>query len=132
MNELLAWDPILWTARVFVLIVLAGGSFVTLLYLARFFRPKHIWRLITGDLPEFREVGGSAKAFGQEIAVKGTLDNEQDRQIRAMGEQVARLEERLGSLVQAVEYITDGVDDASPRQLTEGEGSPGEGSGKPG
>src|SRR3954466_1472978 len=72
-DKILGWPPILWTLRASVLIVVGGVSFTIALYLARFLRPKHLWWLLTAELPKFKRVGGSVTVLGQELAASATL-----------------------------------------------------------
>jgi hypothetical protein len=73
MGEILSWPPAVWTLRLAFVIVVGGAAWVLLLYSARFLRPKHVWRMLRGELPEFHKVGGTAKLLGQELALQGEL-----------------------------------------------------------
>jgi hypothetical protein len=75
--------------------VVGGGSWTVGLYLARFLRPKHFWKLITGELPKFKDVGGTMKVFGQELAGHATLDTMRDLEIEALGQRLKILEEQV-------------------------------------
>jgi len=94
-DEILNWPPIIWTARAAIVIVIGGGSWTVGLYLARFLRPKHFWKLVTAEPPEFKTVGGSAKILGQELAATTTLDTVRDREIEALNRRIAALEEQV-------------------------------------
>jgi hypothetical protein len=95
MDEILRWPPVIWTARAFIVIVVGGGSWTVGLYLARFLRPKHFWKLITGELPKFKDVSGTMKLFGQELAGHATLDTVRDLEIEALGQRIAVLEAQV-------------------------------------
>jgi hypothetical protein len=58
MDKILGWTPILWTARVALFTLIAGGTYVFVLLLARFLRPAHVRRLLTAGLPRIKSVGG--------------------------------------------------------------------------
>ena len=91
-DEILRWPPVIWTARAFIVIVVGGGSWSVGLYLARFLRPKHVWKLITGELPKFKDVSGTMKVLGQELTAHATLDTVRDREIEALGQRLGRVE----------------------------------------
>lgn len=95
MDEILSWPPIVWIARAAIVIVVGGGSWTVGLYLARFLRPKYVWKLITAEPPEFKIVSGSAKILGQELAATATLDTVRDQEIGALNRRVAVLEEQV-------------------------------------
>src|SRR4051812_48828204 len=90
-DKILGWPPILWTLRASVLIVVGGVSFTMALYLARFLRPKHLWWLLTADLPKFKRVGGSVTVLGQELAASATMDTARAQESNALDRRVARL-----------------------------------------
>ncbi|HVG44149.1 MAG TPA: hypothetical protein VM890_05440 [Longimicrobium sp.] len=95
MDDILNWPPVIWTARAFIVIVVGGGSWTVGLYLARFLRPKHFWKLITAELPKFKDVSGTMKVFGQELAAHATLDTVRDRENEALDRRVSILEEQV-------------------------------------
>ena len=95
MDDILGWPPVIWTARAFIVIVVGGGSWTVGLYLARFLRPKHLWRLLTAELPKFEKVGGSVTVLGQELAASATLDTAREREIGALDRRVTILEEQI-------------------------------------
>ena len=94
-DEILRWPPVIWTARAFIVIVVGGESWTVGLYLARFLRPKHFWKLVTAELPKFKAVAGSAKVLGQEIAANATLETARDRENEALDRRVTILEEQM-------------------------------------
>jgi hypothetical protein len=94
-DDILGWPPVIWTARAFIVIVVGGGSWAVGLYLARFLRPKHFWKLITAELPRFKDVSGTMKVFGQELAAHATLDTVRDRENEALDRRVSILEEQV-------------------------------------
>lgn len=86
----LLWEPILWTGRRVILILLAGTGLCLFLYFLRFVRFKHIAAMWNADMPRVTELGG--EFAGQKVALK--LDQTQ-------GTQIAALEERMDTLEQA-------------------------------
>ena len=98
-DQILEWPPIIWTARAFIVIVVGGGSWTIGLYLARFLRPKHFWRLLTAELPKFKDVSGTMKVFGQELAGHATLDTARDREIEALGLRLGKVEGQVRKLI---------------------------------
>jgi hypothetical protein len=68
------------------------------LYLARFLRPKHLWWLLTAELPKFKRVGGSVTVLGQELAASATLDTARAREFQALDRRLAVLEEQVEDL----------------------------------
>jgi hypothetical protein len=87
-DALLGWWPILWTARLFVLILLLGACAASALYFLRFFRLKHVRAMWNARLPRVRSVGG--KWGDTEFGVG--LDQDQDEQFEAIRRQLAELE----------------------------------------
>lgn len=79
------------------------------LYLARFLRPKHLWWLLTADLPKFKRVGGSVTVLGQELAANATLDTARAQESNALDRRVARLEEQVRKLIGVDETLLDSV-----------------------
>lgn len=68
------------------------------LHFARYLRPKHIRRLVTADLPEFKGVGGKLTLFGQEM--HATLETARDQEIRALDRRMALLEDQMRDVEQ--------------------------------
>lgn len=98
MDEILRWPPVIWMARGVIIIVVGGGSFTVCLYLARFFRPKNFWKLITAELPEFQRVGGSVTLLGQELEATATLDTALVREIQVLERRISTLETQVKDL----------------------------------
>jgi hypothetical protein len=98
-DEIFAWPPIIWTARAFIVIVVGGGSWTVGLYLARFLRPKHLWRLLIAELPKFKVVSGTMTVFGQELAAHATLDTVRDQQIEALDQRLGKVEGQVRMLI---------------------------------
>ncbi|HEX2203087.1 MAG TPA: hypothetical protein VHG91_07305 [Longimicrobium sp.] len=104
MDDVLEWDLLLWVLRgvLLAVTVLAGG--VLVLYLARFFRPRHVWRLLKAELPAFRNVQGTAKLLGQELTLQGEFAEKHGEQLRVLDERVRVVEGQLKHLVDVFVY----------------------------
>ena len=117
MNEILLWPPVLWTARVLLLILLGGGVLTASLYLVRFLRPRNLWALLTAELPAFRRVGGTAKVLGQELTLNAELDERRDLQLQTIARRLEAVETQIEGLDTALGYLL-----ADPEELEDGNG----------
>jgi hypothetical protein len=95
MDRIFGWEPLLWSVRVLLLLVSCGAGYVFLLYVGRSLRPKHLWKLLTSDLPQFRNVEGTAKLLGQELSLKGEIAGAQGKQLELMEARLAIVERQL-------------------------------------
>lgn len=103
MKEIFLWPPVLHAARILLLVVLSGSSWVALLLLIRFLRPTHIKQLAAAPLPVVREVGASAEVLGQKLEGNAVLeppaasivevDSGQERALREINSRLTKLEE---------------------------------------
>lgn len=100
MDEIFRSPVVIWTIRAVLIIVLVAGAWMIALHLARYLRPKHIRRLATADLPEFKDVGGKLTVFGQELTAHATLETARDQEIRALDRRLALLEEQMRDVKQ--------------------------------
>jgi hypothetical protein len=82
-SEILAWDPVLWTARALALIVLLGSGIAGL---------KAFGLYMTGRLP-FRKVSG----FGIDVE----FNRAQDEQLKALEERLSDLEQDYRTLFES-------------------------------
>lgn len=98
MGHILLWPPLAWTVRLLLLVYAGGILYVSTLYLARFLRPGNAWALLSGDLPVFARVEGTAKVLGQELTVNANLDEKGGDRISNVEERLAVLESRLEAL----------------------------------
>lgn len=87
MQSLLQWSPILWTLRIALLIVVAVVVGVFTLLTARFFRWKHVKRLLAAELPRVQSVGG--EFAGTRATIE--LAHQQDEQLIILTDRVAEL-----------------------------------------
>lgn len=83
----LGWWPILWTARLLVLILLLGAGAAAFLYCLRFFRWRSVAIMWNARLPKIKRVGG--KFAGNDFGVD--LDEDQDQQFEALARRVEEL-----------------------------------------
>jgi hypothetical protein len=94
MNEILGWPPVVWTARILLVPVMGSATWITLVLVVRFFRPRNLRKLLRAELPTLDEVGG--EFAGAKANVKFTA---QGKALNTLEERVATLElvvERLG------------------------------------
>ena len=120
MERILSWPPIFWTARIVLFIVLLGGGWTALLYLARFFRPRHMRALLAARLPILRSFSGSAQILGQKIEASATLGGVRDGQIQRLGARVTDLEARQQRTVESLEDLVHQVEHVRNRLPPEG------------
>jgi hypothetical protein len=120
MERILSWPPIFWTGRIVLLIVLLGGGWTALLYLAGFFRPRHMRALLAAGLPVLRSFSGSAQILGQKIEARATLDGVRDGQMERLDERVTDLEARQQRTVESLKDLVHQVDHVRNRLPPEG------------
>ena len=105
MGHILLWPPLAWTVR-FLLLVYAGGIlYISTLYLARFLRPSHIWALLSGDLPVFARVEGTAKVLGQELTVNADIADEGSDRLAKVEDRVEVLEANARDLARTINQL---------------------------
>lgn len=76
MGAVLEWLPVVWAMRIALFVLLVGCAYIYLLLIAPFFRPAHVRRMVTADLPRVMRVGA-------EIAgTRGEVHFVQDPQVR--------------------------------------------------
>lgn len=98
MGHILLWPPLAWTVRLLLLVYAGGILYVSTLYLARFLRPGNAWALLSGDLPVFARVEGTAKVLGQELTVNADIDEKGSDRLTAVEKRLQTLESRLEGL----------------------------------
>ena len=129
MDAIIDWPPIVWALRIAILFALSAWTWVAFLYMARFFRPRHIGKLLGSPPPTFRSVAGSAEILGQKVEASATLDAAQDDQIERLRERVRSLEasrnsvlESVNDLIRQVDHVRNRLPAESPRGAGESEG----------
>lgn len=104
-EAIFGWEPILWTARVSLLIVFGSLGLSTFLYFARFLRWKHFKAMLLSDPPRISHV--EAGMAGNKVAIK--LDQAQAAQIRTLADRVTELE-RAARAIEPVVLKKEGGD----------------------
>lgn len=102
MERILLWPPLLWSVRILLVLYAAGLAYVSALFLARFLRPGNAWSLMSGGLPEFARVGGTAKVMGQELTLSADVQGTD-------GDRLTAVEAKLSDLRQQVQDLSDSV-----------------------
>lgn len=103
MDGILEWPPIIWTVRIALLILVAGGAYLFVLLVARFFRWTNIRVMLLADPPRVESVGGEFAGAKAELKLfQNTRSNLEGR--------VADLE---GKMDQVIATITS---DEAPRR----------------
>jgi hypothetical protein len=103
MREILGWPPAVWTLRLAFVIVVGGAAWIVLLYAARFLRPKHVWRMLRGQLPEFQKVGATAKLLGQELSLQGELTERYHQELEYLDARLKTVELQLAAVARFLE-----------------------------
>lgn len=113
MADILNHWVVVWIARVLLIVLMAGTTFILLLYLARFFRLKHILRMMKGELPGmptgWSMKGGKLKTPMGELEFT-RVDDAQDTQIDAVDKRLRTLEEDVERLTEAVDLISGALE----------------------
>jgi hypothetical protein len=100
MRRILEWLPLIWTLRIGLLIVLAGGAYLYVLLIARFFRWKTIRAMVLADPPRVESVGGEFAGAKAELKLFQATQNEQRD---TMGQRVTALEARVRAIARSME-----------------------------
>jgi len=95
MNSVLHWTPLFWALRIAILVVVLDGLGLFALVTARFFRWKHMRRLVLADLPEVRRLGGQVAGAGATVE----LAEAHDVQFGQLERQVEELRRKLDLLI---------------------------------
>jgi hypothetical protein len=106
MKRIIEWLPLIWTLRVSLLIVIAGGAYLYVLLIARFFRWGTIRDMVLADPPQVESVGG--EFAGAKAEVKLSQQGQEKRQIN-VGQRVTELEASVRMLLRA-----QGMEDPKP------------------
>lgn len=114
MTEILDFWLVVWTVRLLIVTFGVGSSFIAWLYLARFFRPKHIHALLVAELPTFKHVAAEVKVLGQELKASGELV------LHVAGEEAALLQ-RLNVLESHVQKLMDALESVFEIKVAEEE-----------
>jgi hypothetical protein len=96
MDPVLHWTPLVWALRVVALVILVDGLGLFTLATARFFRWKHMKRLVLADLPRVRRLGGEIAGAGATVELG---QGPRDEQILLLEQRVAELHRRIDELM---------------------------------
>ena len=119
MREILDYWLVVWTVRLLIVTFGVGSSFIAWLYLARFFRPKHIRALLVAELPTFKHVAAEIKVLGQELKASGEL-------VLQVADEEATMLRRLNVLESHVQKLMDALENAFEIRIAEEETHDGE------
>ena len=95
MDSVLHWTPVFWALRVATLVLIVDSLGLFALVTARFFRWKHVKRLVLADLPEVRRLGGQVAGAGATVE----LAEARDGQLAQMEQSVEELRRKLDLLM---------------------------------
>lgn len=96
-NGILSWPGVVWTARMLLVVVFGGGTWVLLLQLARFFQPRNVLAMLRARPPKLDEVSGE---FG---GAKASLKfGSHDAALQGIEARVSELENRVARLGQTL------------------------------
>lgn len=104
MSEIFSWPPIIWTARILLLILMGGTGYVFLLFLLRFLNWKTIRGMALASPPEIESVGGEFAGAKAEVKLVA-----HGRQLTSVEQRLKDVEEGHAALVKAVELLHDEV-----------------------
>ncbi|HEX6751764.1 MAG TPA: hypothetical protein VF092_31005 [Longimicrobium sp.] len=93
MSDVLSFPGAYWAVRIMATVFMAGATWLAVLVLARFFRPKHIKALVLADPPKLDEIRGE---FG---GVKGAI------RFNAQGSALNALENRIDGVELSLERL---------------------------
>jgi hypothetical protein len=108
MDQILAWPPVIWTARILLVTIMGGSSYVLWLLMARFLRPKNVLELLKAEPPKLDEVGG--EFAGAKASVKFAAQGEA---LKTLTRRVKLLEGQIETLRVANVDTVDGLMEGS-------------------
>jgi hypothetical protein len=100
MRDIFGWLPVVWTARIVLLILIGGSGYIFLLFLTRFLNWKNIKGMALAAPPQVESVGGEFAGAKGEVRLVA-----QGRQLKSIEQRVADLEESHAALVEAVKRL---------------------------
>lgn len=96
MKDVLGWEPLVWTVRSCGIILVVLATYISMLYAARYLRPKTIRAMVTADPPSFRNA--SLEAFGAKIGGELDVNQQQGGQLGMVMERIEQLEQAHAAL----------------------------------
>ena len=100
MSDILAWPPVVWTARLLLVILMGGSAYVFLLFILRFLNWQTIKVMANAAPPQIESVGGEFAGAKAEVKLVA-----QGRQLTSVEQRLAQLEEQHAALVDAVKQM---------------------------
>lgn len=67
MKRIIEWLPLIWTLRIGMMIVVAGGAYLYVPLVARFFRWRTMRDMVLADPPKVESVGGEFAGAKAEV-----------------------------------------------------------------
>jgi septal ring factor EnvC (AmiA/AmiB activator) len=92
MKRIIEWLPLIWTLRIGLLILVAGGAYLYVLLIARFFRWRTIRDMVLAEPPRVESVGGEFAGAKAEV--------------KLAQQAASNLEKRVAELEATVERVT--------------------------
>lgn len=102
MSEIFAWPPVIWTARVLLLILMGGSGYIFILFVLRFLNWKTIKGMALASPPEIESVGGEFAGAKAEVKLVA-----HGHQLTTIEQRVKNLEEEHAALVHAVKLLRE-------------------------
>ena len=112
MTEILTWPPVVWTARLLLVILMGGSGYVFLLFILRFLNWPTIKAMASAAPPQIESFGGEFAGAKAEVKLVA-----QGRQLTSVETRLEHLEEQHAALVEAVKRMRGGT---PPRKRGEG------------
>jgi hypothetical protein len=97
MDKLFDWLPIIWTARILLLILMGGGGYVFLLFLLRFLNWKTMKEMAGAPPPQVDSFSGEFGGAKAEVKLVA-----HGKQLKSVEERMTDLEAEHGALLEAV------------------------------
>lgn len=97
MDKLLDWPPIIWTARILLLILMGGGGYLFLLFLLRFLSWRNVKGMAGADPPQIDSLSGEFAGAKAEVKLVA-----QGKQLKTVEQRMTDLEAEHAALVEAV------------------------------
>jgi hypothetical protein len=104
MSQILTWPPIVWTARILLLILMGGTAYIFLLLLLRFLNWRTIKGMALASPPQIESVGGEFAGAKAEVRLVA-----QGRQLTSIEKRLLDVEEGHAALVEAVKQMREEV-----------------------
>jgi hypothetical protein len=106
MSHIFTYPGVYWIARVMAMVVMLGGTWLIILVLARFFRPKHVVALVRADPPNVEEVGGEFGGLKARVRF-----NAQASALKVLEHRIIQVEGAVGQLFAITGELNRRMDD---------------------